>query len=224
MENLAVCLPLAVLSALAVHASDTIEFTNRVETFTNLQGQVFSQVMLIRGDLDGVVWRKEASGGRICFTNLSLGFMAYLGIPTNRVQIARTRAAQSAQEHSRFMAERQAGAAADLAAREQARKLWLAGAPDRELLTNLQKDLAAINLLQSQINEAKAKLRWAKAIISDFNSANKRNDYAPHAYVKQTEQVKIEEAQTRLQTMRQEFNRKYTLEQRNRAAALNPGR
>ena len=121
------------------------------------------------------------------------------------------------------MAERQAGAAADLAAREQARKLWLAGAPDRELLTNLQKDLAAINLLQSQINEAKAKLRWAKAITSDFNSANKRNDYAPHAYVKQTEQVKIEEAQTRLVTMRKEFNRKYTLEQRNRAAALNQG-
>jgi len=224
MENLAVCLPLVVLSALAVHAGDTIEFTNRVETFTNLQGQVFSQVTLIRGDLDGVIWRKEASGGRICYTNLSLGFVAYLGISTNRVQVARIRAAQAAQAHSKFLAERQAGAAADSVAREEVRKVWLAGAADRELLSNIQKELAAIDLLQSQIDEAKAKLRWAKAITSDFNSANKRNDYAPHAYVKQTEQVKLKKAQTRLQTMRKEFNRKYTLEQRNRAAALNAGK
>ena len=213
-------MPLLVLSILAVRAGDAIEFTNRVETFTNLQGEVFSQVTLIRGDLDGVVWRKGASGGRVCYTNVSLGFLDHLGIPTNRVQIAGRRAAQSALVHSRFLAERQAGAAADAAAREKVRKEWEAAAPDRELLSAIEQDLAAIDRLQSQIDEAKAKIRRAKAITSDYNSANKGNDYAPHAYVKQTEQLKIDEAQTRLQAMRKEFNRKYTLEQRNRAAAV----
>lgn len=223
MKTWTICLPLLVLSVLAVCGGDAIEFTNRVETFTNLQGEVFREVTLVRGDLDGVVWRKEASGGRVCYTNLSLGFLAQISIPTNRVQIARQRAAQSALAHSRFLAERQAGAAADSAAREEARKAWLAGAADRELLSNIEQDLAAMDLLQSQIDEAKAKIRWAKAITSDYNSANKGNDHAPHAYVKQTEQLKIDEAQARLQTMRKEFNRKYTVEQRNRAAAVKQG-
>lgn len=223
MKTLPVCFPLLVSSVLAVRAGDSIEFTNRIETFTNLQGEVFSQVTLIRGDLDGVIWRKGASGGRVCYTNLPLGFVAHLGISTNRVQIARRRAAESALAHSKFLAGRQAGAAAESAAREQARREWLPGAPERELLSKIGQDLAAIDRLQSQIDVAKARIRWAKAIISDYNSANKGNDYAPHAYVRQTEQVKIEEAQTRLQTMRQEFNRKYTVEQRKRAAALKEG-
>jgi hypothetical protein len=223
MQTRAVCLALLALSVLALRAGDAIEFTNRVETFTNLQGEVFKQVTLIRGDLDGVVWGKEASGGRVCYTNLSLGFLEHLGIPTNRAQIAQRRAAQSALAHARFLAERQAGAAADSAAREQARKAWLAAAPDRELLSKIEQDLAAIDTLQSQIDEAKAKIRRAKAITSDYNSANKGNDYAPHAYVKQTEQLKIDEAQIRLQAMRKEFNRKYTVEQRNRAAAVKEG-
>ena len=48
-----------------------ITFTNRVATFTNLQGTVYKDVTITKGDLDGIVWREGAGGGRICYTNLS---------------------------------------------------------------------------------------------------------------------------------------------------------
>ena len=46
------------LSALA----DDITFTNKTASFTNLQGQLFKGVQLVRGDLDGLIWRDGASG------------------------------------------------------------------------------------------------------------------------------------------------------------------
>lgn len=71
-------------------------FTNRIVTFTNLQGQSFRLVQLVRGDQDGLIWRDGASGGRICYTNLHPDLLEYFGIPSNRVVIARARAEQKA--------------------------------------------------------------------------------------------------------------------------------
>lgn len=65
----ALCFPMfatAFLKALA----DDITFTNKAVSFTNLQGQIYQHVQLVRGDLDGLIWRDKASGGRICYTNL----------------------------------------------------------------------------------------------------------------------------------------------------------
>jgi hypothetical protein len=75
-----------------------INFTNRVETLTNLQGQVYSNVDLVRADLDGLVYRSETGGGRISFTNLSPARLESLGIPTNRIAMAADRAAMNAEQ------------------------------------------------------------------------------------------------------------------------------
>src|SRR5258708_2055599 len=45
--------------SLSVLARD-ITFTNKTASFTNLQGQIYNRVQLIRGDLDGLIWRDEA--------------------------------------------------------------------------------------------------------------------------------------------------------------------
>jgi hypothetical protein len=81
-------LALVAFTAFQVAASDLLDLRSHIATFTNLQGQAFSNVTLIRADLDGVLWRKEASGGRVCYTNLDLGLLELWGIPTNRAEIA----------------------------------------------------------------------------------------------------------------------------------------
>jgi hypothetical protein len=73
-----------------------ITFTNRVATFTNLQGTVYKDVTLTKADLDGVIYREEAGGGRVCYTNLSPAVLEAWGIPTNRIETARARAKRKA--------------------------------------------------------------------------------------------------------------------------------
>src|SRR5947207_13508744 len=73
-----------------------ISFTNRTATFTNLEGQLYQRVQLVRADDDGLIWRDEASGGRICYTNLNPDLLESFGISSNRIDIARARAEQKA--------------------------------------------------------------------------------------------------------------------------------
>jgi regulator of protease activity HflC (stomatin/prohibitin superfamily) len=82
----------------AAEISGVINLTNRNETLTNLQGQVYSNVDLVRADLDGVVYRSESGGGRISYTNLSPARLETLGIPTNRIAVAAERAAMNAEQ------------------------------------------------------------------------------------------------------------------------------
>ena len=87
----------------AVAGSD-ITFTNRIASFTNLQGQVYRRVLLIRGDDDGLIWRDGVSGGRVCYTNLHPDVLEYFGISSNRIEIARLRAEKKAVADARFHA------------------------------------------------------------------------------------------------------------------------
>ncbi|HLH54726.1 MAG TPA: hypothetical protein VKY92_14030, partial [Verrucomicrobiae bacterium] len=50
-------------------------------------------------------WRDGASGGRICYTNLHPDLLLSLGIPTNRIETARARAAQKAIADARYRAQ-----------------------------------------------------------------------------------------------------------------------
>src|ERR1051325_4046451 len=84
------------LSVLRAAASDLIDLKGKITTFTNLQGQIFQSVSLIHGDLDGVIWRKDASGGRVCYTNLNPVFLEDWSIPTNRIAVALERAERAA--------------------------------------------------------------------------------------------------------------------------------
>ena len=82
-----------------------ITFTNRVATFTNLQGSVYRDVTLVKGDLDGVVWREGAGGGRVSYTNLSPALLETWGIPTNRIENAHARALRKAAADAQFGAQ-----------------------------------------------------------------------------------------------------------------------
>ena len=66
----------------AVLAQD-ITFTNRVVTFTNLQGTVYEGVTLVKGGPDAIIWRDGATGGKIYYTNLSPSLLRWWGIPTS---------------------------------------------------------------------------------------------------------------------------------------------
>src|SRR5689334_7400641 len=92
--------------AIASHRSlaDDILFTNRIASFTNLQGQVYTRVQLVRGDLDGLIWRDGPSGGRICYTNLHPDLLEYFGISSNRIEIARARAEKKALADAKYRA------------------------------------------------------------------------------------------------------------------------
>ena len=60
------------LFCLAVNLSlqtQDITFTNKTATFTNLQGQLYKGVELVKADLDGLTWRDEGGARRICYCN-----------------------------------------------------------------------------------------------------------------------------------------------------------
>ena len=84
--------------------SQDITFNDKVATFTNLQGQVYQHVHLVRGDRDGLIWRDGASGGRICYTNLHPDLLESFGISSNRIEVARVRAEQKAIADARYHA------------------------------------------------------------------------------------------------------------------------
>ena len=190
-------------------SSTLIEFTNEVATFTNLQGQEFRHVALIRADLDGVIWRNGVSGGRVCYTNLDPSFLVRWGISTNRIDGARVRAERKAIADSRERASAVAEAQAQAAAKAKEDVQWQAGAAARALNAQRNVDQESMDALQLQIDTAKTQMRRAEAIAHDYNQANARNHSAPHVYIKATEKVKIKEAEARLKMMKRQFALKY---------------
>lgn len=91
-------------AALFSARGDDITFTNQNATFTNLQGQLYQGVQLVRGDLDGLIWRDGASGGRICYTNLAPDLLESFGISSNRIGVAGARAQHKAIADARYRA------------------------------------------------------------------------------------------------------------------------
>jgi hypothetical protein len=193
----------------AAFAAGLIEFTNKVATFTNLQGEGFRQVSLVRGDLDGVVWRSGTSGGRVCYTNLHPALLQDWGIPTNRIQSARARAEQKTLADARYRAVAAEEAQARAMAKAKETAAWEAGAAARALQAQRRIDQEAIESLHLQIEGAKSRMRKAQAVAHDYNKANSGNRAAPRLYIKETERVKIKEAEEQLKKMHREFSLKY---------------
>ena len=104
----------------AVLAQD-ITFTNRVVTFTNLQGTVYKGVTLTKTTPDGIIWRDGAAGGHVSDTNLSPVLLESWGIPTNHIEGAKKRAERKAAADARYRAAQQAQASAQ--ASSQANRL-----------------------------------------------------------------------------------------------------
>ncbi len=74
--------PAFLLLALTLSTSaQVLLFTNRIATITNLQGTVYRDVRLVGADLDGLIWAKDASGGRVSFTNLDARLLESLVCP-----------------------------------------------------------------------------------------------------------------------------------------------
>ena len=93
MRILALCL----LAASALAQQGTITFTNKIATFTNLEGRIFKDVQLVRADLDGLIWMQDVtSAGRICYTNLDPDVLESFGISSNRIAVALARAQHKA--------------------------------------------------------------------------------------------------------------------------------
>jgi hypothetical protein len=193
----------------AGYSTDLIEFTNKIASFTNLQGEAFNQVSLVRGDLDGVIWRNGPNGGRVCYTNLHPVFLQDWGIPTNRIDSARARAEhrQLADERDRAITAQAAYALAMAKAHEVAD--WEAGAPARALQKQRETDHEVIVTLELQIESAKSRMRKAQAIAHDYTKANSLNRAAPRLYIRETERVKIKEAETQLKKMKRDYELKY---------------
>ena len=195
--------------ALSAGLAQDITLTSRVTAFTNLQGQAFTGVELVRGDMDGVIWRQGSSGGRVCYTNLHPLLLEGWGIPTNRVAIARARAEHqaliSAQARAWALKQAQMGATA----RAKADAQEAAVAPLQARAAQMKADAEAIAALEQQISDAKARMRRAKAAAHDFNRANRYNDSAPTLFVRDGERVKIEEAEDRLAKLKADFAIKY---------------
>jgi regulator of protease activity HflC (stomatin/prohibitin superfamily) len=202
-------LPLLLSSAYFAGNSQDINLTNRGTTFTNLQGQLFSPVDLVRGDLDGVIWRKESGGGRICYTNLNPMLLEAWGIPTNRIEIARARVQQRASNAAQEKAWALKQAQLETAARAKADAQEAATAPGKAKAEQMAADAQAIANLEQQIRDAKARVRRAKALAHDYNKANLHNEYAPTLYVRESEKVKIQEAEDQLKKMKADFALKY---------------
>lgn len=194
------------LSVLTLAAQD---FTNRVVTFTNLEGRIFRNVALVRADLDGLVWRSGASGGRVCYTNIAPDVLLPLGIPTNRIAVARARAELKSVADARRYAADVAAANAKAAADERERAEWLAGAPARDREAQRQADLAKIKALSDKISAAEYDLRHQEAAVSDYNRANLYNDYAPYLFVKDSVRVTLDDARAQLDRMRADYAAKY---------------
>jgi len=87
---------LLLLAAVTTAAAQETLTPNTV-SFTNLQGQTYKNVRLVRADWDGIVWKDDnGGGGRTFFTNLDAAFLERWGIPTNRIDLARSRAEKQA--------------------------------------------------------------------------------------------------------------------------------
>lgn len=135
--------------------SDTnsvIDLKRKPATFKNLQGQNFKGVLLVRADLDGLVYMEpeSANGGRVSFTNLAPATLEALGIPTNRIQIAEARAKSKAKADAAY---RQSAAAEAVAIQKRQAvdsKLRERDKQNQALAAKNQKGEALLAAIKSQ--------------------------------------------------------------------------
>ena len=156
----AICFVLLGGAALA----QDVTFTNRVVTFTNLEGRLFPNVTLVKANRDGVIWHDGASGGLASYTNLSPALLKEWGIPLERIDEARTRAGKRALADAQRRAALAAQYAAQREAQRKAKEEWDAGASARALEAQRQADLQAIKTLEAEIEVAEPQAEWMDAM------------------------------------------------------------
>jgi len=199
------------LSALSAFASPDqhVLFTNQTATFRTLEGKVFYHVTLVRADLDGIVWRTGASGGRICYTNLDPGLLESWSISSNRIDIARARAEHKAAVDARYRAIAAAEAAATLKRYREEHARVAAQASTREREAQRQADLARLVVLRKQVEVARDSLRHMETAARDANQARINNPSAPFFYVKESTRIDLRNDEKRLQQLEAGYVAKY---------------
>jgi hypothetical protein len=189
-------------------SAQDINFTNRLCSFTNLEGRSFDGVALVRGDLDGIIWRKDASGGRICYTNIHPDILESWGVSSNRIEVSRIRARNKALADAKYRAARDSAAAEELAL-EAANRIALAKAkPILERDKQKAADQEAITVLEQQIRITRNFKRRNQAFADDYNTVNSGTG-APFLTTSARDEVTIKEYEEKLQQMKADFARKY---------------
>lgn len=95
---------LAILASCATGwCSDDIELGNKLITFTNNEGHVYSDVLLQRANLDGIVYYTQDGGaGMVKYKDISTNLMASLNIPLERLDTAAKREAADAARKKKY--------------------------------------------------------------------------------------------------------------------------
>lgn len=92
-----------------------IDLGGKEITFTNNQGRVYSNVLVQRANLDGIIYYTHDGGaGMVKYKDVSTNLIASLNIPLERVDIASQRAAADSARKKQYAEQVQA-----LAARQQ---------------------------------------------------------------------------------------------------------
>lgn len=192
-----------------VSPAEDILFTNRTATFRTLDGKTFYNVALVKGDLDGVIWRTGASGGRVCYTNLPPRLLQSWGINTNRIDLALARAQRkaTADAHYRSVAAMESTVALKHYREAQARAA--AQGPAREREAQREADLAKIESLRQQIYVARDSLRHMEVAAQQANLARIDNPNAPFFYVKENTRIDLINDEKRLQQLEEQYAAKY---------------
>jgi hypothetical protein len=197
---------LALVATLFSTVAQDIIFTNLTVTFTNLEGRLCTNVTLVRANLDGIIWRGNGMG-MISYTNLDLELLKQWGIPTYRVETARSRARQRAtvatQQRTYWDNVARANAAAAQAGAEESAKQKQIN--DRT--AERRAALAQIQSLEAQIRDAQTVLDRRRARASDLNNADPYTGY--YVVGGAAEQQKINEARGRLEQMKAAYAEKY---------------
>jgi len=83
--------------------SDDIELGNKLITFTNNEGHVYSDVLLQRANLDGIVYyTQEGGAGMVKYKDVDTNLMASLNIPLARLDTAAKREAADAARKKKY--------------------------------------------------------------------------------------------------------------------------
>lgn len=154
------------LTSVASVFCQDITFSNKVATFTNLQGQLFKDVELVRADRVGLIWRNDSGGGRIAYSNLPPSMLPSCGLPTNYFEILRKQEedAKEKREQERLESERRSQESARVA-RESA----LRSADD--YFNQYASDVWVISKVDSPESPAAAKI--CKEILSELKQMDR---------------------------------------------------
>lgn len=192
-------------------AGQEIDLHSRPATFTNLEGRSFEGVALSKADLDGVIWRKDASGGRVCFTNLSPALLDLWGIPTNRIEIARSRAERRAMSASQARERALRQAQIEAVARAKSEADWEAGAASRESGAQMKSDLAKMQDLNARIMALQKQVDWANTFVPTMAGGDP--SFVATAMEARRKvnvaQQQVNDAQVQLDQMAADYARKY---------------